>query len=107
MNGLSVPAVLLPDATQAAVPRPGGTAKDDPAQVRDAAQQFEALLLGQILRSVRESGGGWLGSGGDATGDCATDFAEQQFARLLAEQGWLGLAALISQGLAPKPEPEG
>ena len=30
-----------------------------PDKVRDAAQQFEALLIGQMLRAVRESGG-WL-----------------------------------------------
>lgn len=72
---------------------------DDPAKVRDAAQQFEALLIGQILRSVRESGGGWLGSGGDPSGDCATEFAEQHVATMLSQQGGLGLADLISQGL--------
>lgn len=73
--------------------------KDDPAKVKDAAKQFEALLVGQILRSVRESSGGWLGSGGDTASDCATELAEQQFARVLAEQGGLGLAAMISAGL--------
>ena len=72
---------------------------DDPAKVRDAAQQFEALLIGQMLRTERESGGGWLGSGGDSAGDCATDYAEQQFATLLARQGGLGLANLIAAGL--------
>jgi len=79
----------------------GGPAKktDDPAKVRDAAQQFEALLIGQILRSVRESGGGWLGSGGDSAGDCATEYAEQHFAATLSQQGGLGLADLISKGL--------
>ncbi|HEV3202707.1 MAG TPA: hypothetical protein VGZ73_32660 [Bryobacteraceae bacterium] len=79
----------------------GGQVKksDDPARIRDAAQQFEALLIGQILRSVRESGGGWLGSGGDPSGDCATEFAEQHFASTLAQQGGLGLADLISKGL--------
>lgn len=74
-------------------------APDDPAKVHDAAQQFEALLLGQMLRSERESSNGWLGSGGDSAGDCATDYAEQQFATLLARQGGLGLASLISAGL--------
>src|ERR1700690_4156102 len=72
---------------------------DDPAKVHDAAQQFEALLIGQILRTERESGGGWLGSGGDPASDCATDYAEQQFATLLARQGGLGLASLIAAGL--------
>jgi flagellar protein FlgJ len=77
---------------------------DDPARVRDAAQQFEALLMGQILRSVRESGKGWLNSGGeDASGDCATDFAEQQLATALAQGGGLGLTDVIAAGLTRKP----
>jgi peptidoglycan hydrolase FlgJ len=73
----------------------------DPDKVHDAAQQFEALLLGQMLRSVRESNTGWMGSGGDAAGNCATDFAEQQFATVMAQQGGLGLATLITKGLTP------
>ena len=88
----------LPDPRSGAVPKP-----DDPDKIRDAARQFEALLIGQILRQVRESGSGWLGSGGDAAGACATDFAEQEFARVLADRGGLGLAALISAGLQRKP----
>jgi Rod binding domain-containing protein len=74
-------------------------AADDPAKIRDAAQQFEALLLSEMLRSERESGHGWLGTGGDATGECATDFAEQQLGVALAQRGGLGLAGLISSGL--------
>jgi flagellar protein FlgJ len=72
---------------------------DDPARIHEAAQQFEALLLGQMLRSVRESAGNWLKTGDDSTGDCATDFAEQQFATTMSKQGGLGLATLISTGL--------
>ena len=69
------------------------TAKSDtPGKVRDAAQQFEALLMGQILRSARQSGTGWLGGGEDSSAECATDYAEQQFAAVLAQQGGLGLA---------------
>jgi|HubBroStandDraft_4_1064222.scaffolds.fasta_scaffold927231_1 flagellar protein FlgJ len=83
----------------------GGQARktDDPAKVKDAAEQFEALLIGQILRSAREGGGGWLGSGGDSAGDSATEFAEQQFAASLAKQGGFGLADLISKGLRRDP----
>ena len=69
-----------------------------PDRVRDAAQQFEALLLGQILRSARQSGAGWLGAE-DSSAECATDYAEQQFAAVLAQQGGLGLADLIAKGL--------
>ena len=76
------------------------TAKSDtPEKVRDAAQQFEALLMGQILRSARQSGSGWLGGGEDSSAECATDYAEQQFAAVLAQQGGLGLAHMIAKGL--------
>ncbi len=82
--------------TPAAGVRPGvaaeGRKPGDPGKARDAAQQFEALLLGQILRSVRQAGG-------DSAGECATDFAEQQLALVLARRGGLGLAGLIEAGL--------
>ena len=93
MSDLAVSS-YLPDAT--AVPATGSR---DPDRVHDAAQQFEALLMGQILRSTRQGGSGWLGNGEDSSGECATDFAEQQFAAVLAQQGGLGLATLISSGL--------
>jgi Rod binding domain-containing protein len=93
MSDLAVSS-YLPDAT--AMP---ATDSRDPDRVHDAAQQFEALLMGQILRSARQGGSGWLGSGEDSSAECATDFAEQQFAAALAHQGGLGLAALISSGL--------
>ena len=82
-------------------PSPPGAGRkpDDPARIRDAAQQFEALLLGQMLRSVRESGANWLSTGDESSGDCATDFAEQQFAAAMAQHGGLGLATLIGDGL--------
>lgn len=73
---------------------------DSPAKIRDAAQQFEALLLSQFLRAARQ-GNGWMG-GGDASSDCALEYAEQQFAAVMAKQGGLGLADLIAQGLVPR-----
>ena len=39
--------------------------KDDPAKVKESARQFEALLIGQMLKSMRDSEGGWLGTGSD------------------------------------------
>ncbi len=72
---------------------------DTPERVREAARQFEGMLMQQILRSMRESGAGWLGTGEDASGECAQDFAEQQFAEALSASGGLGLANLIADGL--------
>ena len=73
--------------------------QDDPAKVRDAASQFEALLLQQILKSVREGDGNcWL-DGEDQAGDSALAMAEEYLARALAKNGGLGLAQMIEAGL--------
>ena len=93
MSDLSVTSAVAPGIT---TPSAAGR---DPEKVRDAAQQFEALLMGQILRSARQGGTGWLGNGEDSSAECATDYAEQQFAAVLAQQGGLGLAGLITKGL--------
>jgi Rod binding domain-containing protein len=43
----------------------GNSLKDNPAKLRQAATDFEALLLGQMLKSAREAGGtGLTGNGG-------------------------------------------
>ena len=81
-------------------PNPASPQKQDsPAKVQDAARQFEALLIGQLLKSVRESGTGWLGGGADAAGSTATEYAEQHLATVLAQQGGLGIAGLLAKGL--------
>ena len=82
-------------------PPSGAPSPDPPEKIRDAARQFEALLLGQLLRAARESGGGWMGSK-DSSSDCATEYAEQQFAEVMARNGGLGLATLIMKGLEPQ-----
>jgi Rod binding domain-containing protein len=79
---------------------------DDPAKVRDAARQFEALLIGQILHSARESGAGWLGAPEDSASDCATDYAEQQFAAVMAQAGGLGIAQMVELGLKAPVQPQ-
>lgn len=77
-------------------PKPGSA--DSPAKIRDAAQQFEAILLEQVLQGAHGDGG-WLGTGEDTSGSCASGFAEQQLAVAMARQGGFGLADLISKGL--------
>ncbi|MEZ5351234.1 MAG: hypothetical protein R2762_01230 [Bryobacteraceae bacterium] len=66
----------------------------------DAAQQFEALLVGQLLREARKGGGGgWLSSGDDQAADTMIEFAEEQIARALTSAGGLGLSRMIEAGL--------
>jgi Rod binding domain-containing protein len=73
---------------------------DDPAKIRDASEQFESLLLAQLLSSARESDGGWLGGGSDSASDCAFSLADQQLAIAMAKSGGFGLAKLVASGLS-------
>ncbi len=84
----------------------GGAAAEtvgEKTRIRDAARQFESVLIGQMLRSMRQ-GGGWLGTGEDATSESIMELAEQQFAQVLATKGGLGLASLVVEGLSRKAE---
>jgi peptidoglycan hydrolase FlgJ len=75
-----------------------GTIPKDTAKISQAAQQFEALLIGQILHSAHSSDGGWLGSD-DSSSSSATDFAEEQLANTMSQQGGFGLAKMVEHEL--------
>jgi Rod binding domain-containing protein len=75
--------------------------KDTPEKVHDAAKQFESLLIGQMMKSMHDAEGGWLGSE-DQSGSTAMEYAEESFAQAMANNGGLGIASLVSKGLAPK-----
>ncbi len=72
-----------------------------PDRLHKAAQEFEALLVGEMLKSARESDSeGWLGSGESTGDDSAMDMAESQLANALASSGGLGLAKTIEQAMS-------
>ncbi|MGA2148900.1 MAG: hypothetical protein ABSH49_28490 [Bryobacteraceae bacterium] len=73
--------------------------KDDPAKIVSAAKQFEALLIGQMMKSMHDSEGGWLGTGDDDSSSSAMEYGQEIFAQALAQSGGLGLANLIAKGL--------
>jgi Rod binding domain-containing protein len=73
--------------------------KDDPARIVSAAKQFEALLIGQMMKSMHDSDGGWLGTGDDQSASSAMEYGEEIFAQSMAQSGGLGLANLIAKGL--------
>jgi Rod binding domain-containing protein len=67
-----------------------------------AAKDFEAILIGQMLHSIREEGSGWLGTGDDDASATAFGFGEDQLAKALANGGGLGLSKVIAAGLVTK-----
>jgi Rod binding domain-containing protein len=65
-----------------------------------AAKQFEALIAGQVLKSVRDANqGGWLGDGDDQTGELTLEMGEQAFAQALADRGAFGIAKIVTGSL--------
>lgn len=81
-------------ATSAATGRDPGT---DAARLRAAAQEFEAVLISKLLEGVGPAPG-VVGIGGTA-GDVYGSFLRDEYARLIAKAGGLGLAASIEQSL--------
>jgi flagellar protein FlgJ len=76
-------------------------AKDSPEKIREAASQFEALLISQILKTAHEGDGeGWMGTGEDKTAASAMELGDEFFARSIAAHGGLGLAKMVAAGLA-------
>jgi len=78
--------------------------KDDPTKIKAAATQFEALLIGQMLKSMHDSEGGWLGTGDDESASSAMEYGQEVFAQALAQNGGLGLASMIAHGLQKPAE---
>jgi Rod binding domain-containing protein len=82
--------------------KPGGKLeKDTPESVAKAASQFEALLIGQLLKSAREAGGeSWMGTDPSDADSSLMEMSEQQLASTLASNGGLGLAKMVKEGLS-------
>lgn len=73
---------------------------DNPSKIHEAAQQFESLLIGELLKTSHNAGGsGWLGTDDDDAGQTGIGFGEEQFSRMIAASGGLGLAPMIESGL--------
>jgi Rod binding domain-containing protein len=92
---------MLPPITPSNAVIPATQTKDDPVKVMDAARQFEALLLSQMMKSMRDTEGGWMGTDEDDASSSAMEYGQEMFAQSMASQGGLGLAKLLAAGLSP------
>jgi Rod binding domain-containing protein len=81
-------------ASPAAPVLPTGDLTGKPKNPAEAAQQFESLLLTQMLRAAHATE-----NQEDPTADTMWDMAAQQFAQVLSKNGGLGLARMIQTGL--------
>ena len=76
---------------------------DTPEKISGVAKQFEALMIGQMLKSAREaSGGGWLGDEDDKddqTGSLVMELGEQGLSQAMAAHGGFGIAKMVTANL--------
>jgi flagellar protein FlgJ len=92
------PAALPPAAASAASSSGTSSPASSSSGIRHAAEQFEALFVGQLLHSVRES------SADDSDDDSGTnstflELAEEQMAQALSARGGLGMATMVMKEL--------
>jgi len=72
---------------------------DSPEKILKAAKQFEALLVGQMMKSMQDGEGGWLGTGDDQSSSAAIEYGQEAFAQAMSASGGLGLAQMVAAGL--------
>ncbi len=72
-----------------------------PANLVEAARQFEALMIGQLLKESHAGEAGWPGDGEESGNATMTEVAEEHFAQALAKSGGLGLGATLIKSLTP------
>ena len=77
------------------------SSKDKPKRIAAAAKEFEALLIEQMLKETRSGSG--LGEEQDQAGGALRKMADQQFARVIAGQGGLGITKVLVQSLNQAP----
>lgn len=94
-----------PIASAPPAPLVGKPAEPARGELREAAQQFEAILLRQMLASSRTTsfGGSELFGQSD---DTFREMRDARFAELAAQSGQIGFAAAIERQLAGRL-PEG
>lgn len=73
--------------------------KDSADKILNAAKQFESLLVAQLMKSMQDSEGGWLGTGDDQSSSAAMEYGQEAFAQAMSASGGLGLAKMVAEGL--------
>jgi len=74
--------------------------KDDPAQVKKVAREFEAMFVGMMLKSMRETVGQDKLTGGGRAEETFRAMLDQEYASEATKNGGIGLAKLLEKELA-------
>ena len=72
---------------------------DSPAQAKKVAQEFEAMFVGMMLKSMRETVGKDKLTGGGHGEETFRSLLDQEYAATASRNGGVGLAKMIEQEL--------
>ena len=75
------------------------------AKLSDAAQQFEAMLLQELLKPMRTEDGGWGDEEkSDSASDTITSFGTEAVAKAISQNGGLGIARQVVRQVSAEHE---
>jgi Rod binding domain-containing protein len=75
------------------------------SKLADAAQQFEAMLLQEMLKPMRSEDGGWTGEDNkDGASNTITSFGTEAVARAISKSGGLGIAKQVIRQVTAERE---
>ena len=84
---------------EASGPRSSGCAPKDPKNIHRVAQEFESLLISQLLKSMKQ---GALGDEGGGSNDSVMQYAQESMARVLSQNGGIGMASVVERAMTQK-----
>ena len=85
---------------------PAATAPRNLAAIREAGEQFEAVFLGQMLAHMFAGVGDDPLLGGGATGRVYRSLMHEEYGKVVARSGGLGIEALRARAVRHGPSPE-
>jgi peptidoglycan hydrolase FlgJ len=94
----AIPTAQLP-LVEPRLPAARSQAGDNPAQAKKVAQEFEAMFVGMMLKSMRETVGKDKLTGGGHGEETFRSLLDQEYAQTAARQGGVGLAQMIEKEL--------
>jgi murein DD-endopeptidase MepM/ murein hydrolase activator NlpD len=103
---VSLDQVADPTASTPAAPASGPAANAAPARIKQLAQEFEAMLMTQMIREMRRSMLSDESSTGLGAG-AMSDTADVELGRALSQSGGFGLTSVLLRTLERQAMPKG
>jgi Rod binding domain-containing protein len=95
------PAASCQISIEASGPKSSGCKTNDPQSVHKVAQEFESLMIGELLKSMKT---GSLSPASKDADNSMMQYAQESLARTMSQSGGFGLASLIEKGLVQKSQ---